>query len=382
MSKVLLVDTNFSSAPIYDQLMQLGYEVHVVGANPEDCLAKVSHNYWNLDYSDTQSLSELIKRERFEFIVPGCNDRSYKSCSIVSNGKYPGIELNKVDQLINNKAAFRSLAGKLNLPIPRVQECKADSLTWPLIVKPVDSFSGKGITALINQNKSELKAAIEAARAVSQSGKFLIEEYVLGSLYSHSAFLQSGKVIQDFIVQEDSTVNQFVVDTSRVIFRPPLNLLVSIRNSVEKIAQELSLKDGLLHTQFIYDGDRVWLIEITRRCPGDLYSQLIELSTGFKYVQEYLRPFLNLPATHPPMRRIQSQIMRHTVTTSTAQDFSHLKFKRELLIERWSPLSIVGEQLQPSPVSRIAIIFAKVDSARNLDDLYETTLKRELYEIY
>jgi formate-dependent phosphoribosylglycinamide formyltransferase (GAR transformylase) len=381
MSKVLLVDTNFSSAPIYDQLIRLGNEVHVVGANPEDCLAKVSHNYWNVDYSDTQSLSELIKREGFDFIVPGCTDRSYESCSIVSNGKYPGIESNEVDQLINNKAAFRSLAGKLNLSIPQVQEYEADTLTWPIIVKPVDSFSGKGITALISQNKSELKAAIDKARAVSESGKFLIEEYVHGSLYSHSAFLQSGKVIQEFIVQENSTVNQFVVDTSRVVFEPPVNLLVPIRESVEKIARALSLKDGLLHTQFVFDGDRVWLIEITRRCPGDLYSQLIELSTGFEYVQEYLRPFLNLPAAQSPTRRFQSQIMRHTVTTATAQDFSHLRFKRELLIERWSPLSIVGEQLKPSPASRIAIIFAKADSARDLDDLYETTLKRDLYEI-
>jgi hypothetical protein len=46
MAKVLLVDTNFSSLPIYHALVALGHDVHVVGNNPVDCLAKISPNYW------------------------------------------------------------------------------------------------------------------------------------------------------------------------------------------------------------------------------------------------------------------------------------------------------------------------------------------------
>ena len=46
MAKVLLVDTNFSSRPIFAELERLGHEVHVVGANPVDALAKACARYW------------------------------------------------------------------------------------------------------------------------------------------------------------------------------------------------------------------------------------------------------------------------------------------------------------------------------------------------
>jgi len=62
MNKVLLVDTNFSSAPIYNDLVQSGCEVFVVGGNPEDFLAKSTKNYINLDYSNVDRIREVMPR--------------------------------------------------------------------------------------------------------------------------------------------------------------------------------------------------------------------------------------------------------------------------------------------------------------------------------
>jgi biotin carboxylase len=381
VAKVLLVDTNFSSAPIYAELCCLADEVHVVGGNPSDCLAKSSKYYWNLNYADTEALLHLIEQQAFDYIVPGCTDRSYTSCSVVSKGRYPGVESEDVDHLLNNKLAFRSLAAQLDLPVPKLIEGTPDSCSWPLIVKPVDSFSGKGITVLAEVNQSRLVAAIELARGASTSGHFLIEEFVAGGLYSHSAFLCKGKVSQDFIVQENCTANQFVVDTSRVILEPSVVVLETLRRSIETLAAALKLKDGLIHTQFIMSGERVWLIEITRRCPGDLYSQLIELSTGFSYVGNYVRPFLGLPMLDSESVTHRTSIMRHTITTPSPQSFGYLKFNRELLIERWVSLSVVGDQLLRSPAGRIGIIFVKGNSEDDFDAFFDITCRRELYDI-
>ena len=70
MAKVLLVDTNFASAPIYSVLKGFGYTVHVIGSNPHDTLAKSAEQYWNIDYSDTAALSDLIEKEAFDYLVP------------------------------------------------------------------------------------------------------------------------------------------------------------------------------------------------------------------------------------------------------------------------------------------------------------------------
>ena len=349
MARVLLVDTNFSSGPIYRELVSMGHDVHVVGTNPNDYLAKISSNYWNLNYADTDALAALVNKNKFEFLVPGCTDRSYTSCVAVSAGGFPGLDTVEASEAIFNKGKFRLLADRLNLPVPKKLASNLSPSRWPIIVKPADAFSGKGITVLQEKDLPALAEAISLARDVSPTGDYLIEEFVEGQLHSHSAFLRNQKVIQDFIVQEDSTVNPFVVDTSRVVHDAPPSLLARLRECIEVMARKLSLTDGLIHTQFIRNGEDFWLIEITRRCPGDLYSH---------------------------------SIMRHTITLAASQSFAFLRFKLPLQIEQWTPLSLAGDQLKPSPQSRVGILFCRADDQKNLDHLYQQALRRDLYEVH
>jgi ATP-grasp domain len=381
MSKVLLVDTNFSSGPIYDELILMGHEVHVVGGNPYDCLAKTSGNYWNIDYSDTPSLAKLIEKQRFDYLVPGCTDRSYESCVTVGYGKYPGLDHPEAYSTINNKAKFRQLAESIDLPIPKIQYIHHNNLHYPLLVKPVDSFSGKGISILEAPVPNALEIAIKKAQETSSCGEYLIEDFVYGQLYSHSAFIQDGQIILDFIVQENNTANPFVVDTSRVLQEVDSNLLTCLRYYLTKLINELQLQDGLLHTQFISNDTNFWLIELTRRCPGDLYSQLIELSTQYRYTRSYVLPFLGrkIPQHSSPIS--YAPIMRHTVTVKTEQNIAFVRFKQSLIVERWVPLCTVGDQLKPSPQSRVGVLFARAADHSELNVLYQATLARSLYEI-
>jgi len=391
MAKVLLVDTNFSSRPIFAELERLGHEVHVVGANPSDCLAKSCARYWHLNYSDTDELRALVDKEHFRYIVPGCTDRSYNACAVVSKGRFPGIETIEIDANLNQKNLFRALGSRLKLPVPRLQwqdvdedlsivEPNVNHFRWPLVVKPVDGFSGKGVTVILDADDETLRNALHFARAASHCGRCLIEDYVQGQLYSHSAFLKSGRVIQDFVVQEHSTVNPFVVDTSRLLLEVDPRLISELRQAIETLANSLRLNDGLVHTQFIFDGINPWVIEITRRCPGDLYSQLIELSVGPGYISNYVRPFLGLPVNVIPHRPI-NYVMRHTVTVQAAQVLSHLHFRQPLQLERWVPLSLTGDKLQPSPAGRVGIMFARAENKKRLMEIYDATLDRKLYDI-
>ncbi len=381
MAKVLLVDTNFASAPIYSVIKSLGHAVHVIGRNPNDTLAKSAERYWNIDYSDTTALSSLIANEGFDYLVPGCTDRSYKSCAFVSQGCFPGIETPDVESGLHNKEQFRTLAGKLNLPIPEMQDNDSKSLDYPVIIKPVNSFSGRGVTVIRNSNKKLFDSAIELARKTSPTEEYLIERFISGDLYSHSAFLKNQTAVKNFFVKEDSTANSFVVDTSRVICNPPPEMRRQTINAVEKLANYLKLKDGLIHSQFIWDGVTIYLIDRNRRIAGDLYSRLIELSTGYPYVENYVRPFLGMPYKDVEEDDTLVPIMRHTVSVSKKQNFNHISFKESLFLESWVALSSVGDQIEPSPDGSIGILFARAKSQAELLSLYEATIRRQLYEV-
>lgn len=381
MSKVLLVDTNFSSVPIYRELLALGHEVHVVGENPRDCLAKASPNYWSINYADVQALQALVDREKFNFVVPGCTDRSYESCTLLSGRFWPGIDHPQASQTLNNKGLFKQWAQRRGMPVAQAQDHTKTKLRWPLIVKPVDAFSGKGITILKAPDSGDLDSAIAHAQQASPSREYLIEDYIDGQLYSHTAFLRSHRVVQDFIVKEDRTVNPFVVDTSCVMSGFDETLKARIRDCIETISRELELVDGLIHTQFVQQDDRFWLIELTRRCPGDLYSQLIELSTGYAYARAYALPFLGEQALDKSAELVQQHIMRHTVTVGTARTLGHLHFRHPVWIERWVALSLVGDTLKPSPASRVGILFCKAHDGDDLERLYGLTLSGQLYNV-
>jgi len=81
--RTLLADTNRAAYTVYQALVSAGHDVWVVGANPQEPLAKIAPNYVQLNYSDSSKLADFIEEESFDFLVPGCTDVSYKSYAVV-----------------------------------------------------------------------------------------------------------------------------------------------------------------------------------------------------------------------------------------------------------------------------------------------------------
>jgi biotin carboxylase len=380
MSRVLLFDTNVSSAPILQYLEGAGHEVHVVGRNPEDYLARTASNYINLDYADADAALALVGSTGAEFIVPGCNDISYQTCAqIAAKRPFPGIDGLAVTRTIMLKQDFRAYADRNGIPAPRAIAEGADVNGRSVVVKPVDAYSGRGVTALKAASKPALDAAASLAKEYSQSGRYIVEDYVQGQLYSHTAFVDDTGVVADFIVEEHGSVNPFTVDTSRVVHDFDADLLGQVRGAITQMARDLQLRPGLIHTQFITDGTAYWIIEITRRCPGDLYSLLISLSTGFDYAENYVRPFLGEPFKIE--RGADLPVMRHTISLREDQRFEALQFHRPLAIERYVALAQSGDHIRPSPFGRVGILFAGAASIGDLDALMQTTVEGRLYSV-
>jgi formate-dependent phosphoribosylglycinamide formyltransferase (GAR transformylase) len=269
---------------------------------------------------------------------------------------------------------------QLGIPVPRVYSAEGIEFEWPVIVKPVDAFSGRGVTRLDIGDASELAAAVMKARAASPSQKAIVEQFVEGQLYSHSAFLQNGRVAKDFIVIEYGTANPFAVDTSWVTTSFPAAVLARIRNDVALLAGALGLRNGLFHTQFIVRGDCYWFIEVTRRCPGDLYALLIEFSTGFPYGYAYAAPFIG--ELLPPYRPSESRsILRHTVSALLEGVFGGLRFEDSTSVRLFVPLAAAGEPLGVGPAGRVGVLFLDANSDSELLSLAKRTLDRNLYTI-
>jgi len=314
--------------------------------------------------------------------VPGGNDFSYKVCSeINSYSPFYNIDPVEVNEIINNKEKFRNFSTDLGLHVPHIVKLEKVKDFLPVIIKPADAYSGHGMTVIYENDRNKIENAVNLAKKYSKSQRYLIEEFVQGQLYSNSAFVVNGEIMIDFIVEEHCVVNPYVVDTSRVVFDFDKKILSQIRADITLLAKKLDLADGLVHTQFICNGSSFWIIEVTRRCPGDLYSMLIEYSTGFPYAEYYARPFINQEVDFSEIKLNEKLFIRHTITQPNESYFCSLNFNLPIRIEKIVPLTLTGDRVKASPFDRIGLIFFRVNTEKEMDNLFYKILSRELYLI-
>ena len=365
--KVLLVDAGFSAIPILNALKKNGYFVGVCGAKHDDPCHQLADESHVVDYSNTSTLEDVFKTYNYKFMVAGCTDVSYvASAAVAEKLKIPGFDLLETTNKIFNKDSFRRVCESLSLSSPKfvTNQKLVESLKFPILVKPTDSFSGKGIIRF-DSNK-EFYKYIKSTKVGKKNTNLVYEEYVMGSLYSHSAFIKNGKIINDFFVLEYSTVYPYQVNSSHLDSGLKEIIRGEVRKSIIKIVQAYDLVDGLVHTQFISDNSKYWLIEMTRRCPGDLYSCLIEFSTEINYSDLYINSYLSRKG--PAKKKIPNLkfYARHTLSNSTETIFSGVEVDVNCLQTTVFNLKKLGDKIKAAPLDRAAIIFLKYKTSKEM----------------
>lgn len=361
MTRVLLLDTSFAARPIHDWLLSESCEVWVIGNRPNDVLARRDPAHYLQDnYADIDVVQAHVDRLGIDYVVPGCTDISIETAQRLTGLKTVLDSADTYTQ-ITNKGSFRALCDRLNLPAPkRVRE---DQLPYPgkLIAKPVDAFSGRGIVVFDGQDRDAGLKALADAQAASRNGAALLETYVEGQLYSYSCFLNDHKVVNATIVREDGSVTPYAVDTSYVVWDFPAHGTAILKDATEQIAAELDLVDGLLHIQFIWDAERPWLIELSRRCPGDLYPRLVELSTGQPHAAAYAAHFVGRPVPVPEASK-HRHIIRHTIT-ARHQNYTSIWMTSPIPVIEFYPVAPLGRTAPPADrIDRVALLFMEYAS--------------------
>lgn len=376
LKKALLAGTSFSAIPLYHALKSHSIALSVCGNATNDPCHSYDSTSFLVDYSDKDALLDIVKSESFDYLIPSCNDYAYLSSSWVAEQLgLPGYDTFETTLILHNKQQFRNFTQQHGYPVPKAVELKQGhkfdtmNLRFPLLVKPTDSFSGRGVTKVMNEN--ELSAATDNAKNVSRNNSVVVEEFVEGTLHSHSCFIQNGDIFYSIMADEFCSIYPYQVNCSNIPSKIPTAVQKKIHNCISDLIKQLNLVDGLLHTQLIIEGNQFWLIECMRRAPGDLYGQMVSLATGIEYSDLYVKPFINEPVPPVNAREITKNIARHTLSTSRAQPYRGFTIKNPKLFNQFSsiPLKESGHKLNPAPYDKAGIIFAELES-RTL--LFET----------
>ncbi len=258
------------------------------------------------DFSDKEKMLELARRENVQAVCSGCNDFALLSTVYVCEKLgLPGHDSYATSLKLHHKDKYRALATRLDIPTPRaitVTTTDADNnfadfeaavaggntafngttLTFPLIIKPVDLTGGKGIHRVATIE--EARIAYKDAASRTRQDLIVVEEFVQGTNHGFSAFLVKGKVAFAFADNEQYYINKYMVSGANSPSTTSVAGIAKLRDYSERIAKDLHLVNGILHIQYIEKADGTpIIIEICRRPPGDLYIKFVKYATGVDY---------------------------------------------------------------------------------------------------
>ena len=291
---MLLLGGSHAEIPLIKAAQALGWFVITTGNNRDGLGHPYADKTVFADFSNKEEMLALARTEGVQAVCSGCNDFALLSTVYVCEKLgLPGHDSYATSLEIHHKDKYRALATRLGIPTPRALvvptntdiadfDAAIASLTFPIIVKPVDLTGGKGIHRAANAD--EAREAYKDACSRTRQDHVVVEEFVTGTNHGFSAMLVKSKVAFAFSDNEQYFVNKYLVSGANSPSTSNSDTLAKLRDYSERIARELNLVDGILHIQYIEkpDGTPV-IIEICRRPPGDLYIKFVKYATGIDY---------------------------------------------------------------------------------------------------
>jgi phosphoribosylaminoimidazole carboxylase (NCAIR synthetase) len=284
---VLITGGAIGDIPTILAAKELGHKVITSGNRPNDPGHKYSDEYFYGDYTNVKEIVTICWDSNASYIIPSCHDRAAITVSEVCEIlKIPNVDKRKVAELIHNKDQLRGHMKKLGLNVPRSRLCHSvseivtflEAIGKKVIVKPLNLTGGRGISTVLNF--ADADKAYEVLRIHQAEKAFIAEEFLEGSYHGFSTLIEDCKVKFFFSDTEGYKIGKFRVERTLAGSGFTESQISNAIAQVQCFAESLKLVDGILHCQTINVGGEIYILEICRRTPGDLYPWFCEIATG------------------------------------------------------------------------------------------------------
>ena len=381
--KLLLLGGGHAEIPLIQAAQKLGYFVITTG-NAREGLghAYADKNVFE-DFSDHEKMLSLAKAEGVDRVCSGCNDFALLSTAYVCEKLgLPGHDSYETSLQLHHKDKYRALATRLNIPTPKAItvrnteefETALKTLSFPIIVKPVDLTGGKGIHRAASAE--EARAAYADALSRTREDHVVVEEFVVGTNHGFSAYLQNQKVVFYFADNEQYFLNKYMVSGANTPTTTSLRGQRLLCEYSERIAKELKLVDGILHIQYIENSDGTpVIIEICRRPPGDLYIKFVQYATGVDYPKMLIQAETGEACTEilPPLGTLPKPFLRHCIMAEKKGFAQSVYFAPEIeknIVEKFLWYK-KGEPITDPLYYKAGIVFMQFPTLEEMQSLTE-----------
>ncbi|MDX4039805.1 ATP-grasp domain-containing protein [Aliarcobacter skirrowii] len=294
--KILFLGGSLFQIPPIKYAKEQGHYVITCDYLPDNPGHKFAHEFHNVSTTDKDAILKLAKELKVDGIVAYASDPAAPTQAYVANKL--GLPSNPYEsvEILARKDLFRDFLKKHNFLVPKSNsfynlfDAKnwIDELTFPIIVKPVDSSGSKGVTKV--EKKEDIKKAFEYALTFSREKKIVLEEFFVRDGYqvAGDGFVVNGKLVFRCWANEhfDKLCNPLVPIGES--FPSIMNnyTLEQAHSETQRLLNLLGIKMGALNFDFHYNknGDFSFL-ELGPRNGGNLIPEVIKYATGVDLIK-------------------------------------------------------------------------------------------------
>lgn len=252
---------------------------------------KYADIFYPISVLDVEAVKEVAIKENVDFIITVCADQVLEVVAQVSEMlNLPCYIDAEIAQNVSKKSYMKKIFVENDIPTTKyiiLEELdleKIKNLEFPLVVKPIDSYSSRGVSKVFDIEA--LAVAFEKAKEISRASTVVVEEFAVGEEISVDFYIEDG--VANYVT---STISDKVEGEGFLIHRSrnPANLSKEIEDEIKKAGQKIAtafgLKNSPMFAQLITDGKKISVIEFCARTGGGIKFRLIERMTGFDVVK-------------------------------------------------------------------------------------------------
>lgn len=289
--KALVLAAGFPQIALIKELKSRGITVLLADYNEEPVAKPYADVYFKASTLDVSAIKDIAKSNNVDFLITACTDQALLTVAKVSEELGLPCYIDYQTALnVTNKAYMKQVFCEADVPTAKhlitasYNESLSKGLEWPLIVKPVDCNSSKGVKKVNNEN--ELKLAVEQAVKYSRTNTAVVEEFVQGEELSADIYVENGvaKLLSVSGLDKIKDNDKFIIFRGR--YSPlPKEIADSIEVVANKIAKAFNLINSPMLIQMIYNGKGIKVLEFSARTGGGVKFLLIKKASGFDVIK-------------------------------------------------------------------------------------------------
>ena len=297
--KLLILGANPETIPLVEVANQMGVKTIVTSNVPTDAAKKYAWKACDVDGLDVPALITLAKKEKVDGVLVGVADILVPVyCKVCAALDLPCYATQEIVDVFSYKDVFKATCEQYGVHgIPEfyldaaLNEEDVDKIIFPVMIKPVDGYSGLGMTVVYD--KKDLKDAVDKALKFSKKKRFIVERYMqcedMGMYYTFKDGVCSASCIYDRYTTDEQPGLSRVCLGGTYPSKHLGEYFERMHNNALRLFKNIGIKNGVLMLSGFYENGEFYVYDTGFRLQGEAPHLLMKAIHGFDQREMLIR---------------------------------------------------------------------------------------------